>query len=295
MCALTWTDVFAAGACYFGIADLVPFASGDTHKFESRYEHMLVGPWPEAEADSTASAARSTTSTGSSTPMLVLQGTDDEVVPPVTGRAHRRRAPCDGRSPHAYLLFEGEGHGFRQAATIVGGARGGAVVLRARSSAFDPASDIATARDRHREAGSAADHRHRARRLDEVGVVHPVARPLRPDGPHGSTPCELVVGRSLAHRPAQVGLLEREQARCAPALGGEPQPVARVAEGLGDAGDDADPPRGAVGEPVGGGGLAGLAFGDEWVDGVDRLEDPSPRARPCRAPTRAGRRAACTR
>ena len=50
ICALTFTDEFAAGATYFGIADLVPFATGDTHKFECRYEYTLIGPWPEAEA-----------------------------------------------------------------------------------------------------------------------------------------------------------------------------------------------------------------------------------------------------
>ena len=37
LCALTFHDDFAAGASYFGIADLEPFATGDTHKFESRY------------------------------------------------------------------------------------------------------------------------------------------------------------------------------------------------------------------------------------------------------------------
>ena len=34
MCALTFTDAFAAGTSFFGISDLVPFATGETHKFE---------------------------------------------------------------------------------------------------------------------------------------------------------------------------------------------------------------------------------------------------------------------
>ena len=81
MCALTFTDVFAAGASYYGVADLVPFATGETHKFESTYEHTLVGPWPEAEA---LYRERSPINFVDrlSTPMLVLQGADDEVVPP---------------------------------------------------------------------------------------------------------------------------------------------------------------------------------------------------------------------
>ena len=46
ICALTFTDEFAAGASYFGLADLEAFGSGDTHKFELQYEHTLVGPYP---------------------------------------------------------------------------------------------------------------------------------------------------------------------------------------------------------------------------------------------------------
>ena len=47
VCALTWHDEFAAGASYFGLVDLEPFADS-THKFELRYTDNLVGPWPEA-------------------------------------------------------------------------------------------------------------------------------------------------------------------------------------------------------------------------------------------------------
>jgi dipeptidyl aminopeptidase/acylaminoacyl peptidase len=117
ICALTFTDEFAAGATYFGIADLEAFASGDTHKFELQYEHTLVGPYPEAvelyrERSPINSVERI------ATPMLVLQGTDDEVVPPSQAElivaALRER-----KIPHAYLLFEGEGHGFRRAESVV--------------------------------------------------------------------------------------------------------------------------------------------------------------------------------
>ncbi len=47
ICALTFTDMFAAGATYFGIADLEQFGGGETHKFELQYEHTLIGPYPE--------------------------------------------------------------------------------------------------------------------------------------------------------------------------------------------------------------------------------------------------------
>jgi dipeptidyl aminopeptidase/acylaminoacyl peptidase len=117
MCALTFTDAFAAGASYFGISDLVPFATGETHKFESTYEHSLVGPWPEAED---VYRARSPINFVSqiATPMLVLQGADDEVVPPAQAEVIVDALRARG-VPVAYRLYEGEGHGFRRAETIV--------------------------------------------------------------------------------------------------------------------------------------------------------------------------------
>jgi len=139
MCALTWTDVFAAGACYFGIADLVPFASGDTHKFESRYEHMLVGPWPEAEATYRERSPINDVDR-LATPMLVLQGTEDEVVPPTQSELIVA-ALRDRGIPHAYLLFEGEGHGFRTASTIIA-AREAELSFYAQILGFEPAGDV---------------------------------------------------------------------------------------------------------------------------------------------------------
>jgi dipeptidyl aminopeptidase/acylaminoacyl peptidase len=139
ICALTFTDLFAAGASYFGIADLVPFAEGDTHKFESRYEHTMIGPWPEAEA---LYRERSPINHVErlSTPMLVLQGSDDEVVPPA--QAELIVAALDARGiPHAYLLFEGEGHGFRRAESIVA-AREAELSFYAQILGFEPADDV---------------------------------------------------------------------------------------------------------------------------------------------------------
>ena len=48
LCALTFRDDFAAGASYYGVADVAALAR-DTHKFEARYLDRLIGPWPEAE------------------------------------------------------------------------------------------------------------------------------------------------------------------------------------------------------------------------------------------------------
>ena len=93
------------------------FGSGDTHKFELQYEHTLVGPYPEA-AELYRARSPINFVDRIATPMLVLQGADDEIVPPaqaelIVGALRKRGVP------HAYLLFEGEGHGFRKAESIV--------------------------------------------------------------------------------------------------------------------------------------------------------------------------------
>jgi dipeptidyl aminopeptidase/acylaminoacyl peptidase len=139
MCALTFTDVFAAGVSYFGIADLVPFAEGDTHKFESRYEHTMIGPWPEADDTYRARSPINFTDL-LSTPMLVLQGADDEVVPP--SQAELIVAALEAKHiPHAYLLYQGEGHGFRKAETIVD-ARNAELSFYGQILGFEPAGDV---------------------------------------------------------------------------------------------------------------------------------------------------------
>ena len=116
LAALTRTDAFAAGASYYGVADVLGLAQ-DTHDFESRYTDGLVGPLPEALA---VYHERSplTHVDGLSCPVLLLQGAEDEVVPPAQAEAFRDAMVAKGL-PHAYLLFEGEQHGFRRAETII--------------------------------------------------------------------------------------------------------------------------------------------------------------------------------
>ncbi len=115
LAALTFHDVFRAGASYYGICDLEALA-GDTHKFEARYLDRLVGEWP---ADRALYRARSPLRHASriGCPIIFFQGLDDRVVPP--NQAEWMVDALDRRGvPVAYLPFEGEGHGFRKAATI---------------------------------------------------------------------------------------------------------------------------------------------------------------------------------
>ncbi|MGZ8783947.1 MAG: prolyl oligopeptidase family serine peptidase [Acidimicrobiia bacterium] len=115
LCALTFHDEFAAGASYFGVADIGALAE-ETHKFESRYMDSMVGPYPEsAELYRDRSPAYHTELL--SKPMVILQGLDDEVVPPDQAEVMIEALDRKG-IPYAYLAFEGEGHGFRKAETI---------------------------------------------------------------------------------------------------------------------------------------------------------------------------------
>ncbi len=115
LCALTRRDFFRAGANHFGLSDLIPFVE-DTHKFESRYLDSLVGPWPEA-ADLYRERSPLTHVDDLNCPLIVFQGLEDKIVPPnqseLIVEAVRRKG-----LPVAYLAFEGEQHGFRQAKNI---------------------------------------------------------------------------------------------------------------------------------------------------------------------------------
>ncbi len=139
LAALAFRDVFAAGISLFGVGDLETLAR-DTHKFEARYLDRLVGPYPEA-----AATYRERSPVHSldriACPVLVLQGLDDKVVPPSQAEAIVAALKANG-IPHAYLAFEGEGHGFRGATAI-------RATLEAELSflgavfGFTPASDVA--------------------------------------------------------------------------------------------------------------------------------------------------------
>jgi dipeptidyl aminopeptidase/acylaminoacyl peptidase len=115
LASLAFTDVFRAGASYYGVGDLAALAR-DTHKFESRYLDRLVGPWPEAEA---VYRERSPIHHVDriACPVIVFQGLDDRVVPP--NQAEQIVSALRARGlPVACLTFEGEGHGFRRAETV---------------------------------------------------------------------------------------------------------------------------------------------------------------------------------
>ncbi|HET7572053.1 MAG TPA: S9 family peptidase [Gaiellaceae bacterium] len=116
LCALTFDPhAFAAGVSLFGVADAEALAR-DTHKFESRYLDTMIGPYPEC-ADLYRERSPVHFAERLARPLLLLQGLDDEVVPP--SQAEMMADVLDRKGiPHAYIAFEGEGHGFRKEENI---------------------------------------------------------------------------------------------------------------------------------------------------------------------------------
>jgi dipeptidyl aminopeptidase/acylaminoacyl peptidase len=115
LAALTFRDVFKAGASYYGVSDLESLAK-ETHKFESRYLNSLIGPYPEA-----ARTYRERSPIGYterlSAPIIFFQGLDDKVVPPNQAEKMVKALRKKG-IPVAYIVFEGEQHGFRKAESL---------------------------------------------------------------------------------------------------------------------------------------------------------------------------------
>jgi dipeptidyl aminopeptidase/acylaminoacyl peptidase len=107
--------VFTAGASHFGVADLGALAA-ETHKFESRYLDGLVAPWPDGRAVYDERSPINHVD-ALDTPLAVFQGAEDAVVPPDQAEMIVAALRAKG-VPHAYLLFEGEQHGFRKAENI---------------------------------------------------------------------------------------------------------------------------------------------------------------------------------
>jgi dipeptidyl aminopeptidase/acylaminoacyl peptidase len=116
LCALAFEPrAFAAGVSLFGVGDVEALVR-DTHKFEARYFETLVGPYPE-RADLYRARSPVHFADRVERPVLLLQGLDDEVVPPNQAEAMVEVLERKG-IPHAYIAFEGEGHGFRRQENI---------------------------------------------------------------------------------------------------------------------------------------------------------------------------------
>lgn len=138
MAAMAFHDVFKSGAVYAGVSDLATLRS-DTHKFESRYLDSLIGQYP-LHAHRYRSLSPINHLDRLSRPMIILQGSEDEVVPPSQSRRIFSALRARG-TPAAYLEFEGEGHGFVSRSAIAR-ARQAELYFYGRVFGFEPADPL---------------------------------------------------------------------------------------------------------------------------------------------------------
>jgi dipeptidyl aminopeptidase/acylaminoacyl peptidase len=115
LCAVTFRDFFKAGASSYGVSDLETLDQ-ETHKFESRYNYSLIGPYPERR-DLYVARSPAHFADRIACPIIFFQGLEDRVVPPSQSETMYKTLLAKGL-PTAYLAFAGEQHGFRRAETI---------------------------------------------------------------------------------------------------------------------------------------------------------------------------------
>lgn len=113
--ALTFHNLFKVGASYYGVGDTVALAK-HTHKFEARYLDSLIGPYPDAKALYLQRSPIQHTDQ-LTCPIIFFQGLEDKIVPPEQAQA-MVDALSAKKIPVAHVCFEGEAHGFVQAAHI---------------------------------------------------------------------------------------------------------------------------------------------------------------------------------
>jgi dipeptidyl aminopeptidase/acylaminoacyl peptidase len=138
LAVLTFRDLFKAGASHFGVSDLEALAK-DTHKFESRYLDSIIGPYPERR-DLYLERSPIHFSDRLSCALILFQGLEDKVVPPNQAEMMFEAVKAKGL-PVAYVAFEGEQHGFRQAKNIKR-ALEGEFYFFAKVFGFEPAEAI---------------------------------------------------------------------------------------------------------------------------------------------------------
>jgi dipeptidyl aminopeptidase/acylaminoacyl peptidase len=117
LCALAFTDVFRAGASWYGVADLDGLFE-TTHKFEAHYDRWLLGPRDDPATRVRVDARSPLRNVDRiRCPVIFFQGGRDRVVPPAQSRDMHAALKANG-IPTRYLEFPEEGHGFRCAETI---------------------------------------------------------------------------------------------------------------------------------------------------------------------------------
>jgi len=115
LAALTFRDIFKAGASHFGVSDLEALLDG-IHKFDTHSLVGLIGPYPLYRKKY---VERSPINYAEllSCPVIFFQGLDDTIVPADQSEM-MFNVLRDKGVPTAYIAFEGEQHGFLQSENI---------------------------------------------------------------------------------------------------------------------------------------------------------------------------------
>jgi dipeptidyl aminopeptidase/acylaminoacyl peptidase len=116
LACLAFSDVFCAGAVYFPISDPLLWRGGHTHDFESRYVESLVGVLPR-DRDRYDAVSPIANAHRISSPLVMLQGADDFICPPEQAQCIVDAVAARGLW-HRYVVFPGEGHGFRKESSV---------------------------------------------------------------------------------------------------------------------------------------------------------------------------------
>jgi dipeptidyl aminopeptidase/acylaminoacyl peptidase len=110
-------DLVAGGIASYPVSDLRSLADV-THRFEAHYTDTLVGPADEPGVgrrfDELSPLRRAERIRG---PLLVFHGTDDPVVP-ITQSDELVERIRDGGGDVEYVVYDGEGHGFREPVNV---------------------------------------------------------------------------------------------------------------------------------------------------------------------------------
>jgi dipeptidyl aminopeptidase/acylaminoacyl peptidase len=109
-------DLCAAGIDLFGVADLLDLDE-TTHRFEKHYLNSIVGPLPST-AERYRDRSPVNVADRITSPLLILQGDADEVVPIAQSRSIARRMEALGRVVEL-REYEGEGHGWLKPETMI--------------------------------------------------------------------------------------------------------------------------------------------------------------------------------